>query len=115
MGTAWNDRLPDALWAYRTAYKTPIGLSPYQLVYGKTYHLPIELEFKAHLASSDGTWTLKPQEPRGRCNSLKLMNGVKKHITTPRYTKRGPKDGMTRGSRRRSLPPEISYYFLILG
>jgi hypothetical protein len=47
-GTAWKDRLPDALWAYRTAYKTPIGISPYQLVYGKTYHLPIELEFKAH-------------------------------------------------------------------
>jgi transposase InsO family protein len=48
MGIGWNDRLPDALWAYKTAYKTPIEMSPYQLVYGKTYHLPIELEFKAH-------------------------------------------------------------------
>nr|AAQ56438.1 hypothetical protein OSJNBa0074N12.23 [Oryza sativa Japonica Group] len=35
MGTGWKDRLPDALWAYRTAYKTPIGMSPYQIVYGK--------------------------------------------------------------------------------
>ena len=43
MGTAWKDRLPDALWAYRTVYKTPLGMSPYQLVYGKTYHLPVEL------------------------------------------------------------------------
>ena len=48
MGTAWKDRLPDALWANRTVYKTPLGMSPYQLIYGKTYHLPVELEFKAH-------------------------------------------------------------------
>ena len=47
MGTAWKD----ALWAYRIAHKTPLGMSPYQLIYGKTYHLPMELEFKAHWAN----------------------------------------------------------------
>ena len=50
MGTAWKDQLPDALWAYRMAYKTPLGMSPYQLVYGKTYHLSVGPEFKAHWA-----------------------------------------------------------------
>ena len=50
MGTGWKHKLPEALWAYRTAYKTPIGMPPYQLVYRKTCHLPVELEFKAHWA-----------------------------------------------------------------
>jgi hypothetical protein len=50
MGTLWKDRLLDALWAYRTTYKTPLSMSPYQLVYGKTCHLLVELEDKAHWA-----------------------------------------------------------------
>nr|GEZ02367.1 reverse transcriptase domain-containing protein [Tanacetum cinerariifolium] len=49
---SWSEKLDDALWAFRTAYKTPIECTPYKLVYRKSCHLPIELEHKAY-------WTLK--------------------------------------------------------
>nr|GEX03361.1 reverse transcriptase domain-containing protein [Tanacetum cinerariifolium] len=47
---SWSDKLDDALWAFRTTYKTPIGCTPNKLVYGKACPYPIELEHKAHWA-----------------------------------------------------------------
>jgi len=50
IGKGWKSKLPEALWAYQTTFKTPIGMTPYKLVYGKTSHHPVELEFKSHWA-----------------------------------------------------------------
>ncbi|GJZ65542.1 reverse transcriptase domain-containing protein [Tanacetum coccineum] len=46
----WADKLDDALWAFRTAYKSPIKSTPFRNVYGKACHLPIEIEHKAYWA-----------------------------------------------------------------
>ncbi|XP_058766220.1 uncharacterized protein LOC131639781 [Vicia villosa] len=45
-----STKLHEALWAYRTAYKTPIGTTPFKLVYGKSCHLPVELDHNAYWA-----------------------------------------------------------------
>ena len=42
----WADRLPEALWAYRTTWRSTTGLTPYQLAYGKQVTLPIEVDIK---------------------------------------------------------------------
>nr|GEW28132.1 reverse transcriptase domain-containing protein [Tanacetum cinerariifolium] len=55
---SWFEKLDDALWAFRTAYKTPIGCTPYKLVYEKSCHLPIELEHKAYWALKHANFDL---------------------------------------------------------
>nr|GEU99778.1 reverse transcriptase domain-containing protein [Tanacetum cinerariifolium] len=56
---SWSDKLDDTLRAFRTAFKTLIGCTPYKLVYGKSCHLPIELEHKAYWALKHANFGLK--------------------------------------------------------
>nr|GEU30664.1 reverse transcriptase domain-containing protein [Tanacetum cinerariifolium] len=55
---SWSDKLDDALWAFRTAYKTPIECIPYKLVYGKAFHLLFKLEHKAYWALKQANFDL---------------------------------------------------------
>ncbi|GKA28195.1 reverse transcriptase domain-containing protein, partial [Tanacetum coccineum] len=76
----FNCKLDDALWAFRTAYKTPTGTTPYKLIYGKNCHLPFEIEHRAY-------WALK------NCNP-DLIAAVK-HEYPSGYVELYGKDGRT--------------------
>ncbi|GJU51619.1 reverse transcriptase domain-containing protein [Tanacetum coccineum] len=65
--SVWSRKLDDALWAFRTAYKTPIGTTPYRLLYGKMCHLPFEIEHRAY-------WALRS------CNPYLRVAGEKRFL-----------------------------------
>jgi hypothetical protein len=72
MGRSWKSKLSEALWAYRTAFKMPISMTPHQLVYEKTCHLPIELEHKGFWAIKKWNMDLKTAETKRKIQIAKL-------------------------------------------
>ena len=98
----WSKKLYDALWAYRTAYKNPMDMSPYKMVYGKACHLPLELEHKAYWVIKELNYDLK-LAGRGYLTLAHLMNGEPKPTRMPSCLKKRLKDDMTRGCKSVSL------------
>ncbi|GKB50300.1 reverse transcriptase domain-containing protein [Tanacetum coccineum] len=71
---SWSDKLDDALWAFCTAFKTSIDCTPYKLVYGKSCHLPIELEHKAYWALKHANFDLNTAERTKKLHDSKIKN-----------------------------------------
>jgi hypothetical protein len=105
MGAAWKDRLPEALWVYRTAYNTPIGMSPYQLVYGKTCHLPVELEFKAHWAIKRWNMDLDAAGVKRRMQLLELDEWREKAYHNTKIYKERTKRWHDKRIKKKSFTP----------
>nr|GEY80781.1 hypothetical protein [Tanacetum cinerariifolium] len=96
---SWSDKLDDALWSFRTAYKTPIGCTPYKLVYEKACRLPIELEHKAYWALKHANFDLKTAGDHRKVQINELNELRNQAYETLSSTRRKPRGFMTRKSR----------------
>ncbi|GKD79779.1 reverse transcriptase domain-containing protein [Tanacetum coccineum] len=77
----WSEKLNDALWAFRTAYKTPTGCTPFRLVYEKACHLPVEIEHKAHWPPVE-----KPHDDGVENKSLSILEKAAHPLVKPQQS-----------------------------
>nr|GEY90018.1 reverse transcriptase domain-containing protein [Tanacetum cinerariifolium] len=111
---AWSEKLEDAFWAFRTAYKTPIRCTPYKLVYGKSCHLPTELEHKAYWALKHVKFELKTAGDHQKLQ-LNELNGLRdRAYENSLIYKEKTKNFMTLRSKTAFSMLVIGFYFSIL-
>ncbi|XP_026450600.1 uncharacterized protein LOC113350683 [Papaver somniferum] len=71
----WNEQLPTALWAYRTAPRSSIGVSPYSLVYGADAILPAEIKVPpARIAATSGVQWNEAKASNSRIAELDTLD-----------------------------------------
>jgi hypothetical protein len=91
MGRSWRSKLSEAMGAYRTAYKMPIAMMAYQLVYGKTCLLPIELEHKAFWAIKKWNMELKEAGTKRKIQIAELEEWREKAYHSASYIQKNQK------------------------
>ena len=83
----WNRRLPRAIWAYRTTWKTTLGFTPFKLLYGKVAMLPIEFEHKTLCTTLDFNISL-PAAQQERLLYLNSLDEIRKRALERTYVSR---------------------------
>ena len=69
----WDDKIPEALWAYRTTWRNTTNFSPYDLVYGKSSIFPIEFEIKTLKMATEVNLDVTESQKR-RLNQLNELD-----------------------------------------
>ena len=106
----WSKELDGALWAYRTAYKNPMGMSPYKMVYGKPWYLPLELEHKAYWAIKELNHDFKLVRERRLFDISLLDEWRTQAYENAKLFKEKVKDGMIKESKSVSSKLENMFF-----
>ena len=111
----WSKRLEDALWAYRTAFKTPIGMSPFLIVFGKPCHLPVEIEHRAYWAIKKCNLELEQAGQERKFQLQELEEIHREAYENSRIYKEKTKDFMIRWWQEKSFKLDKKCFSTIQG
>ena len=110
----WSRKLDNELWAYRTAFKTTLGTTLFHLLYGKSCHLPVELEHKAAWAIRLLNFDIKPDAEKRLMQLNELDEVIHLASKSRSYIKKGRKPIMTKRSFTGTSNQMINCYYITL-